>query len=108
VTLIVTLGGSLLNPNASEEGSIAMSVVLLVATALLSVVFGAISLVILSSVVALIYIDLRMRKEGLDLELARYVEARQAGTTTVENPYEVVHRAAAGPAPQGTIDSPWA
>ena len=40
-----------------------------------------------SSATALLYIDLRMRKEGLDLELVRFVEARQAGDTSVPDPY---------------------
>ena len=52
-----------------------------------TVVVTAIGLIVQSSAVALIYIDLRMRKEGLDLELARFVEARQAGDTTVPDPY---------------------
>ncbi len=40
-----------------------------------------------SSATALIYIDLRMRKEGLDVELVRFVEARQAGDASVPDPY---------------------
>ena len=36
---------------------------------------------------SLIYIDIRMRKEGLDLELMHFVEAKAAGTPGVENPY---------------------
>lgn len=42
-------------------------------------IVGAIMAVVQTSVVALIYIDLRMRKEGLDLQLVRFVEARQTG-----------------------------
>jgi hypothetical protein len=38
-------------------------------------------------VTALIYIDLRMRKEGLDLQLMRFVDARQAGNADVPDPY---------------------
>jgi hypothetical protein len=47
---------------------------------------SAIGMVILSATASLLYLDLRMRKEGLDLELSRYVEARQAGAQ-VPDPY---------------------
>jgi hypothetical protein len=52
-----------------------------------SSIVGAILAVVQTSAVALLYIDLRMRKEGLDLELVRFVEARQAGRTDVPDPY---------------------
>lgn len=60
---------------------------------LVSVIIGAITVVVISATSAVIYVDLRMRKEGLDLDLARYVEARAGGRETVENPFDV---AAAG------------
>ena len=47
-----------------------------------------------AALVAVIYIDLRMRKEGLDLELERYVELREAGQP-VGDPYAVPEPAAA-------------
>ena len=42
-------------------------------------IVGAIGSVIQTAAVSLLYLDLRMRKEGLDLELVRFVEARQTG-----------------------------
>lgn len=60
---------------------------------LVSVVIGAITVVVISATSAVIYVDLRMRKEGLDLDLARFVEARAGGRETVDNPFDV---AAAG------------
>ncbi|MGN6428605.1 MAG: hypothetical protein ACTHMF_17470 [Leifsonia sp.] len=50
-----------------------------VISSVVGAVVGAIGSVVQTAAVALIYIDLRMRKEGLDLELVRYVEARQTG-----------------------------
>ena len=44
-------------------------------TILIGLVLGAVAAVVQSAATALIYIDLRMRKEGLDLELARFVES---------------------------------
>lgn len=60
---------------------------------LVSVIIGAITVVVISATSAVIYVDLRMRKEGLDLDLARFVEARAGGRETVDNPFDV---AAAG------------
>ncbi|MFF1878042.1 hypothetical protein [Leifsonia sp. NPDC058230] len=50
-------------------------------------IVGAVMSVVQTATVALLYIDLRMRKEGLDLELVRFVEARQSGRTDVRDPY---------------------
>ncbi|MGG7463912.1 hypothetical protein [Plantibacter sp. YIM 135347] len=57
-------------------------------TMLVSVVIGAVTIVITGSVASVIYIDLRMRKEGLDIDLTRFVEDRAAGRPTPESPYE--------------------
>jgi hypothetical protein len=46
---------------------------------LFSLVIGAVTAVIQSSAAVVVYIDQRMRREGLDLVLARYVEDRQTG-----------------------------
>ena len=53
---------------------------------------------------AVIYIDLRMRREGLDLELQRFVEQRDAGQP-VGDPYGVpadASTATAASAPAGS------
>ncbi|QOD93197.1 hypothetical protein [Chryseoglobus sp. 28M-23] len=96
--LAVGFGGVLVNPAGDPTGSIALIIgsnVLLIA---ITVVIGAIGAVLLSSATALLYIDIRMRKEGLDLDLQRVVEERAAGLDP-QDPYE----AAARPdAPYGT------
>lgn len=61
---------------------------------LLTLVVGAIGVVMISATVSLLYIDLRMRKEGLDLELIRFVEARAGGDDTVPDPFSIVGAAA--------------
>jgi hypothetical protein len=50
-----------------------------VISSIVTAIVGAIGSVIQTAAVALLYIDLRMRKEGLDLELVRFVEGRQTG-----------------------------
>jgi hypothetical protein len=89
VSIVIALGGGLLNPNDDPNGVPAIVVVGTIVTGIVSVIFSAIITVMQSSAVALIFIDIRMRREGLDLDLAKYVEARQAGDSTVASPYLV-------------------
>ena len=53
----------------------------------MTLVVAAITSVISTAATALLYLDLRMRKEGLDLELTRFVEAKQAGSAGLGDPY---------------------
>jgi len=85
--LVIGLGSSLINPNGEQTAALAGIVIAYILTVVLTVVVGAIGSVMQSATAALIYIDLRMRKEGLDLELQHFVEARQAGDTSVRDPY---------------------
>lgn len=88
-SFIMGLGVGLFSPTGDEESALVVVIVLYLLSIAISVVVGAISAVVQSATTALIYIDLRMRKEGLDLELARFVEARQAGDASVPDPYLV-------------------
>ncbi len=83
------------NRGTAIGGAIAVYAVLVVVT----VVFGAITAVIQSATIALIYVDLRMRKEGLDLDLTRFVEARQSGATGLADPFSTVQTPAQATAP---------
>jgi flagellar biosynthesis protein FlhB len=74
LSLLFGAATALIDPNASFEAYIPAGVLYLL-TILISLVLGAVTAVVQSAAVALIYIDLRMRKEGLDLELQRFVEA---------------------------------
>lgn len=47
----------------------------------------SIAVVVQSTATALIYVDCRMRREGLDLDLAEYVERRDAGMSDLPDPY---------------------
>lgn len=88
ISVVFSLLTGLADPNGQSEataigGSIAVYGLLVV----VSVVFGAIGAVIQSATVALVYLDLRMRKEGLDIELARFVESRHSGDAGLGDPY---------------------
>ncbi len=71
---------SLSTPDSSNfTAVIASQLGVNVLSAVVGAIVGAIGSVVQSAAIGLIYIDLRMRKEGLDLELVRFVEARQTG-----------------------------
>ena len=109
VGFIGGIATSLINPNGDLNTLLASEAVLLVVSGILSIITGAIGLVMQSASVALLYIDIRMRKEGLDLELLHYVEAKQAGTPGVGNPYErtAAFTPAAGHPAAAASGSPW-
>lgn len=104
--ILLGFGSALINPNEDETGVIVTVVVLYLVTIIVAVVFGAIAAVVQAATTSLIYIDIRMRKEGLDLELTRFVEARQAGDSGVPDPYLVGTGTAPG-AGTGAPPSPW-
>ncbi len=87
LSLVFGFATAFLNPNGDPNAMVGTLVVLYIVTAVVTLIFGAIAAVVQSATTALIYIDIRMRKEGLDLELTRFVEARQAGDSTVPDPY---------------------
>jgi len=106
-TPISFIGGiamGLINPNNDEATAAVTAIALALLIGILSIVVGAIGLVMQSAAYTLIYIDIRMRKEGLDLELMRYVEAKNSGLSGVENPYLPGSRTA----DPVSSDSPWA
>jgi hypothetical protein len=84
IGIVFGLLSGLMYPNGTitEEGTL-QSVVPIIGlygvTLLVTLVFGAIGAVAQSASSALVYIDLRMRKEGLDIELSRFVENRRTG-----------------------------
>ncbi|WP_350347286.1 glycerophosphoryl diester phosphodiesterase membrane domain-containing protein [Agromyces sp. G08B096] len=91
--------GGLLDPTGSSGTAAVVLVVVYAVTLLISIVIGAITTVVQAGLVALIAIDLRMRKEGLDLDLQRHVERRDAGLP-VGDPYAApAERPTAAPVP---------
>lgn len=99
ISFLGTILATVLDP-ALGDTYLAITVGTTIATLVLSILIGAITSVVQAALIAVIYIDLRMRTEGLDLELERHVEARDAGLA-VTDPYESVP-ATTGAAPAGT------
>lgn len=87
LSIVFGFASAFTNPSGDVDTMIGTVIVLYIVTAVVALVFGAIAAVVQSATTALIYIDIRMRKEGLDLELSRFVEARQAGDRSVPDPY---------------------
>ena len=85
LALLFVIAFSLVDPNGALNAYIP-SLVLYLLILFVTLVLGAVAAVIQSGTIALIYIDLRMRKEGLDLELQRYVESLHTSGDVVD-PY---------------------
>lgn len=96
VSLIGSLLAVIIDPTATGT-FLTVTIITTVVTLILSLLIGAITAVVQAALVAVIYIDLRMRKEGLDLELERHVELRDAGRP-VDDPYHAPDRVAASAA----------
>ncbi|WP_316317812.1 hypothetical protein, partial [Clavibacter michiganensis] len=84
LTLLTSILQTVLFPNGELDfQTFDASVVFYIGAQLLSlvvsVVVGSIGAVVTSANAAILYIDLRMRREGLDLELVRFAEERAAG-----------------------------
>ncbi|WP_411722106.1 glycerophosphoryl diester phosphodiesterase membrane domain-containing protein [Mycetocola sp.] len=102
ISLLYMLAISVIDPTSSTAEDWIAPALLYVGLIIVSLLVASVTSVVQSATVAFIYIDLRMRKEGLDLELIRFVEARQSGDASVLDPYLV--REGGRSAPTG---SPW-
>lgn len=102
VTLLSSLLGSVVAPTGSPEPSEAIGFVLtLIAPQILLLVLQAITLVVQSTGSALVYLDCRMRYEGLDQTLISHVERRELGWSEeqLEDPFAVDPARAVSSAP---------
>jgi hypothetical protein len=100
------------NPTDPTSGLASAYGTIQVVSSIIGAIIGTIGAIITSSTTTLLYIDLRIRKEGLDLALLRFVDARQAGATDVPDPYAPYQPAMQTVGGTGVTapgaDSPWA
>jgi hypothetical protein len=75
VSLLPTFLSGFLSPHAGSDQEITVAVAVGVATAVVGALVGAVGYAFQTSVMALIYMDLRMRKDGLDIALLRELES---------------------------------
>ena len=105
VSLVGTLLAVIVDPTGTGA-AITITIISTVVTLILSLLIGSITAVVQAALVAVIYIDLRMRKEALDLELERHVEATGAGLE-VGDPYlPTAGATSAGAAPMAGSERP--
>jgi len=87
ITVLGSLTGTLVNPNQTAAAVDATAIIVGIIALLVGIVLNAVIIVAQSAVPTLLYLDMRMRKEGFDLVLQRYVEEQAAGRAP-SNPYE--------------------
>jgi glycerophosphoryl diester phosphodiesterase family protein len=88
ISLLFSLGDVILQPNGSPEASLTGTfIVSTIVTQAVTAVITAVGLVVSTSTTALLYLDQRMRQEGLDLDLTRFVERRARGEQGLADPY---------------------
>jgi MFS family permease len=76
----------LVNPAGELETDFTLFIALNLVVVAITAVVGAIGAVLTTGATSLLYIDRRMRTEGLDLELQRYIEVRASGAAGAD-PY---------------------
>ncbi len=104
VTVPFSLFGSMITTIISptgdlDTGSLVGFIVAGVLTQILALVIQSMTLVVQGTASTLVYIDCRMRHEGLDLDLLHYVDQRDAGTPDLADPYTLGIGRAAAPRP---------
>jgi hypothetical protein len=87
-TFLSTGLSTIIAPTGADEPSAIIGVVVvLLLTQVVTLLIQSVAIVVQSTATALVYIDCRMRHEGLDLDLLAYVERRDAGATALPDPY---------------------
>jgi membrane-anchored glycerophosphoryl diester phosphodiesterase (GDPDase) len=71
----------------SEVAAVIGGIVMVVASQVVTFVVASITVVVQATSSVLVYIDARMRREGIDLRMQRYLERRDAGERELEDPY---------------------
>lgn len=88
ISMILGIVIGMMSPTgAMTDEIIPILIIFYLIIGILSLIIQTVTIIAASSVTGLLYIDLRFRKEGLHLDLARYVEQVQAGQATTDNPY---------------------
>lgn len=75
ITLLATFYTAVVAPHGGPDQAITVTIVAGVATAVISALVAAVGFAFQTSVMALLYLDLRMRRDGLDIALLRLLES---------------------------------
>ncbi|WP_022901591.1 hypothetical protein [Humibacter albus] len=115
--LIYSVVLAVISPTGSiqEGGALTVTIVYYAVSLTLSTLIGTVTAVIEAAAATTVYLDLRMRREGLDSELRRVTDARAAGLPDASDPFATpapfASRApfppASAPAAPTTYRNPW-
>ncbi|MCU1517735.1 MAG: hypothetical protein JWQ75_2456 [Pseudarthrobacter sp.] len=75
VSLLPGFYTGVVSPHGGLEQAVPVAVAMAVVTAVITALVGAVGYAFQTSVMALLYLDLRMRKDGLDISLLRLLES---------------------------------
>ena len=79
---------TIISPTGDPEPSAIIGIlVALVLTQVVTLLIQSVAVVVQGTATAIIYIDCRMRREGLDIDLLTYIERRDAGAIGLADPY---------------------
>ncbi len=85
-SLVAGFAGALVNPTGDVSADLGLLLGINLVAIALSAIVGAVGAVLVAGATTLVYLDARMRDEGLDLDLQRFVEARAQGAPS-DDPY---------------------
>ncbi|MFG6445076.1 glycerophosphoryl diester phosphodiesterase membrane domain-containing protein [Microbacterium sp. P07] len=100
LSLVSTGFTTVISPTGEPEpGAIVGFIVSTLLTQAATLLVQCVAVIVQSTATALIYVDCRMRHEGLDLDLRAYVERRDAGATDLADPFRENVGRVVGPRP---------
>ncbi|WP_456283618.1 glycerophosphoryl diester phosphodiesterase membrane domain-containing protein [Microbacterium sp. JZ101] len=87
-TFLGSAMSSIFAPTGSPDAAAGIGFVLAIAASqIVTLVISSVTVVVQATSSALVYIDARMRREGIDLRMQSYVERRDSGRTDLDDPY---------------------
>jgi len=79
--------GSVVSPTGGIEAGFTYALFTIGFSTIGSFLVQCITTIVISTASVLVYIDLRMRREGIDMKMQRYIESRESGSTQLIDPY---------------------
>jgi hypothetical protein len=99
---------TIISPTGDPDPSAIIAIVVaVVLTQVVTLLIQSVAVVVQATATSIIYIDCRMRREGLDIDLLTYIERRDSGAVGLADPYRenvgrvIAPRPVAYPAPPG-------
>ena len=92
---LLSIVGPLIDPTGSSGAAIGVTIGVTVLSSVVGLLIGTVGALVQAGLIALIYIDLRMRKEGLDLVLQRHIEQDGSSAAGAADPYAPMSRESA-------------